>query len=124
MFAKQAITQAGNNAITKIPDRRRDDPQQPSQHSPSSAQRDQYATHCGCAYKRFAIAHKYQCVESISNRSIKCLRCRHALEGSEPQFVFRITRQKPIHGVITESADAVEEYGRTISVGRIDRRFV
>ena len=112
VFAEQAISQPGDDAITKIPNRQGDHPQQPAEYLPATAQSHQNATHRAGSSKNFPLPHKHQRVQIASNFFTEQFRCGRSLQRRETQFVLRIVCQQPVHGVIAKPADSVEENDR------------
>jgi|GEM_PF-3274644 len=111
VFAEEAVARARDDAVAEIADWPGNDPEQSAEQFPAAAERHQDPTDSGGSHKRDAIPHEDQCVETVTNGFVQHYSGVAALQRSESQSVLGITRQQPVHGVIAQPANAVEEDG-------------
>ena len=116
VFAEQAIAIAGDQAIAQIAHWPWNDPEQTAEQFPAATQCHQNPTDGGGSDKRHAIANEDQCVETVADLLVQDSASRDSLQRSESQTVLRISRQQPVHGVVTQPADAVEKDNGVIDV--------
>jgi hypothetical protein len=121
VFSEQSIAKSRHDSVTEISQRPRNQPQEAAEYSPSTAQNHQDASDCGRADVEDSISEQNQRVELFADSGRNMFRSDRSLERGETQTALRISGEKPVDGVVTESANTVEEDNgmRDIGVRRI-----
>lgn len=117
MLAEHAISELRDQAISQIPNRPGDHPQQSAEHLPESAESHQHATDRCRPDVCSPIANKDQCVQSISDLRFQQPFRSSSLKRRKPQSALGISCQQPVHGVIAKPAETIEKDDGMIGVG-------
>lgn len=123
VLPEQAISQSRDDPVSEVPNRPGNDPDQSAKNLPSTAKRHQNPADRCRSGKNFAVPHKHQRVQLVSNLfSYECP-CSRSLQRRKSQLMLRIVSQQPVDGVVAEPAHTIKENYRMTVKGCSDISF-